>query len=335
MAKPLERPEIANSTVNLPSTGAPNKSQPVGTLLTTGYDKGQKPAAEEYNWLWDNVKDWIDYFETTTDTHTSQLAGIDSGVAVGSVMAHSSLSIPAGYMECTGAAVSRTTFADLFTAIGTTYGVGDGSTTFNIPDLRGEFIRGLDSGAGVDTGRVLGTNQADDFKSHTHTGKRNGTDYERNGGNQGPDYVGSGQSGTDGQTLDLVNNTGGTETRPRNVAMVYIIKAFGTPVDPGAIDLVDLESRVTVTEGFDSTANLVTGGWFKDTKTGFIFQWNKTTVNGVQTLPIAYPNAQLGAMVTADSTSTGGLSANAANLTTTTVQVSVNAGIGWYLSWGH
>jgi phage-related tail fiber protein len=58
---------------------------------------------------------------------------------------------PTGWISCTGAAISRSTYSDLFSAIGTTYGSGDGSSTFNIPDMRGEFIRGWDGGRGVDS----------------------------------------------------------------------------------------------------------------------------------------------------------------------------------------
>ncbi len=61
---------------------------------------------------------------------------------------------PAGFLACNGAAVSRTAYARLFSRISTTFGVGDGSTTFNLPDLRGEFIRGWDSGRGVDTSSI-------------------------------------------------------------------------------------------------------------------------------------------------------------------------------------
>jgi|GEM_PF-5117927 len=77
---------------------------------------------------------------------------------------------PSGYLKCNGAAVSRAVYAALFAAIGIRYGTGDGSTTFNLPDLRGEFIRGLDDGRGIDSGRALGTLQEDDFKSHDHAG---------------------------------------------------------------------------------------------------------------------------------------------------------------------
>jgi microcystin-dependent protein len=68
-------------------------------------------------------------------------------------------SAPTGWLKANGAAVSRSTYAALFSAIGTTYGTGDGSTTFNIPDLRGEFVRGFDDGRGVDSGRAIGTAQ--------------------------------------------------------------------------------------------------------------------------------------------------------------------------------
>lgn len=67
---------------------------------------------------------------------------------------------PVGYLECNGQAVSRTQYPELFTAVGILYGAGDGSTTFNLPDLRGEFIRGADNGRGTDPTRVFGTNQA-------------------------------------------------------------------------------------------------------------------------------------------------------------------------------
>lgn len=66
---------------------------------------------------------------------------------------------PAGWLKANGAAISRTTYAALFAEIGTLHGAGDGSTTFNLPDARGEFIRGFDDGRGVDPGRVLGSYQ--------------------------------------------------------------------------------------------------------------------------------------------------------------------------------
>ena len=65
-----------------------------------------------------------------------------TGMPVGSVVAYAGASAPPGFLLCNGQAVSRTTYAGLFTAIGTTYGIGDGATTFNVPNLSGQFIRG-------------------------------------------------------------------------------------------------------------------------------------------------------------------------------------------------
>ncbi len=68
-----------------------------------------------------------------------------------------------------------TATSGLVSRICTVYGAGDGSTTFNLPDLRGEFLRGLDSGRGVDADRALGSAQGEEYKSHTHTGSSSNT----------------------------------------------------------------------------------------------------------------------------------------------------------------
>ncbi|MFM0163813.1 tail fiber protein [Paraburkholderia sediminicola] len=86
----------------------------------------------------------------------------------GKVAAFAMSTAPTGWLKANGAAVSRTAYANLFAQIGSTYGAGDGSTTFNLPDYRGEFLRGFDDGRGVDAGRTLGSFQADSFASHAH-----------------------------------------------------------------------------------------------------------------------------------------------------------------------
>ncbi|RSK77851.1 hypothetical protein EJ774_21075 [Pandoraea apista] len=96
----------------------------------------------------------------TVNTAVTAALAAAAAVEVGRVGYFPSASAPAGYIKANGAAVSRTTYAALFTKIGTLFGAGDGSNTFNVPDLRGEFIRGLDDGRGVDSGRVLGSLQA-------------------------------------------------------------------------------------------------------------------------------------------------------------------------------
>lgn len=125
---------------------------------------------------------------------------------------------PTGYMKANGAAVSRSAYAALFGAIGTTFGAGDGATTFNLPDLRGEFLRGFDDGRGVDVGRAFGSLQADEFKNHSHI-----------------QFWGQGGAGTlipgnniaslsIRSTVGPTGDAGGTETRPRNVALLACIK---------------------------------------------------------------------------------------------------------------
>lgn len=76
--------------------------------------------------------------------------------------------VPTGALVCNGQAVSRATYAALFALIGTTWGAGDGSTTFNVPDFRGVALRGTDEGRGLDASRAFASYQADLFASHAH-----------------------------------------------------------------------------------------------------------------------------------------------------------------------
>lgn len=80
-------------------------------------------------------------------------------VKTGTIETWSTNVCPAGYLECSGQAVSRATYAGLFNVLGISFGAGDGSTTFNLPDLRGEFIRGWDHGRSIDSGRSFGSSQ--------------------------------------------------------------------------------------------------------------------------------------------------------------------------------
>lgn len=150
-----------------------------------------------------------------------------SVVAPGFVMPFAGGAAPAGWLKANGVAVSRTTYSALFGAIGTKYGVGDGSTTFNLPDLRGEFIRGWDDGRGVDAGRTYGSAQS----AYTPPVPRDGwgTYGSRLGSaTAGRLLVGSGQNEAS-EYLESVRAAGGDMTttgdvHPRNVAMLYCIK---------------------------------------------------------------------------------------------------------------
>lgn len=114
--------------------------------------------------------------------------------------------VPDGYLECDGSAVSRTTYAALFAKIGTKHGVGDGSTTFNLPERRGEFPRGWDHGRGIDSGRAFASAQ------------EAGTKFPFT-------IIGTGGTGAwAGSNPAFKTGAGDSETRPRNIAVMYIIK---------------------------------------------------------------------------------------------------------------
>jgi microcystin-dependent protein len=88
---------------------------------------------------------------------------------VGSIKEYAGSTVPVGYLNCDGSAISRTEYAALFAVIGTTFGVGDGSTTFNLPDKRGRTGIGAGTGAGL-TARTLGQSPGhEQLQSHSHT----------------------------------------------------------------------------------------------------------------------------------------------------------------------
>ena len=207
------------------------------------------------------------FLSVATSNHSATNAELEfatpQSVPTGAVFCMAVLSVPTGYLECNGAAVSRTTYAALFAVIGTQYGTGNGSSTFNLPDLRGEFVRGFDNGRNIDSDRVsasdgIGSSQTSQNKQHNHTATSSVTDpghrhlpqsqsansQQTNGhgvaindtiiGNYGGGSgVGLGpignrhflQNTTTGISVSTTTaNDGGSETRPRNVAMMYVIR---------------------------------------------------------------------------------------------------------------
>lgn len=137
----------------------------------------------------------------------------------GTIVYHAKSTVPSGFLKANGGAVSRTTYSDLFAEIGTTFGSGDGSTTFNLPELRAEFIRGWDDSRGIDASRVFGSTQIDAFKAHTHSLNLKNTSSP-----------GAGTGLQRALDTDVVSSTfmgdgaGSTETRPRNIALLACIK---------------------------------------------------------------------------------------------------------------
>lgn len=151
----------------------------------------------------------------------------------GTIIATALTAAPKGYIECDGSAVSRTTHARLFGELGVIYGNGDGSTTFNLPDYRGRFLRGFDNTAGTDpdassrtdrgdgtTGDAVGTKQADEFKTHGHQIRSH-----KNGAiGSAARLLNGNDTGTDDNADRTIFNPGGNETRPKNISVMYCIK---------------------------------------------------------------------------------------------------------------
>jgi hypothetical protein len=158
----------------------------------------------------------------------------------GTIIAYGGETAPTGWLLCNGSAVDRSAYPNLFTAISTRFGSGNNSTTFNVPDFRGRFLRGKDGGTGRDpdrasrtamnaggaVGDAVGSIQGDDFRSHAH----NYQDiyFSESGGSVVvPDKRGSGDSDKDNGGFEITRTsaaTGGHETRPLNANVNYIIK---------------------------------------------------------------------------------------------------------------
>lgn len=170
----------------------------------------------------------------------------------GTVVAYMGTTPPAGWLLCDGTAINRTTYAKLYLVLGNSCGYGNNSTTFNLPDFRGMFLRGMDGTAGNDpdkltrtasntggnTGNAVGSEETDAFQGHWHTlgGTANGADgatipmsrFQATGGAssgtvstsmQNENYIRSPKTdGVNGSPLTSI------ETRPKNVNVNYIIK---------------------------------------------------------------------------------------------------------------
>ena len=173
------------------------------------------------------LKDAVDALTVSDQNLQSQIAGVGLPVPAGAVFYHAGLNAPAGYLVADGSAVSKDTYFRLYTALGgLSSPYGQTGQTFNLPDLRGEFIRGLDRSRGLDANRVVGTVQQSSFASHTHD--YIDTYYREHWGPDG-NGPGIGVGRTDYDNYDYNYNrmtaaTGSTETRPRNVALTIIIK---------------------------------------------------------------------------------------------------------------
>lgn len=205
----------------------------------------------------DGIWNQISFFQIPSVPY-AEATSKSSGVPVGSIIpfAGPKENIPEGWLLCDGRRFSRTDYADLYKAIGTSWGHGNGSSTFHIPNLNGMFLRGVDyrgrydqdrneryaENVGGNTNVNVGSYQRENYKSHKHGGtiSKAGEHSHKvrgkpNGGNSGPRAfnsswgrngditVPSEEAGEHDHRL-TIDNSGGKETRPDNAYVNYIIK---------------------------------------------------------------------------------------------------------------
>lgn len=242
------------------------QSYPAGTRITLVQNEpaGSAGAPLERS---QNLADVLDKAASRENLEVYSKAEVNQRVRQPGDIYHTAAATPGPFgLKANGAAVSRTVYAALFARLGTRFGAGDGFTTFNLPDLRGEFVRGWDDGRGVDSGRELGSSQGGATQSHTHSGsvamagKHTHTGKTTNNGRHShsmtfkrdrspvdpgnavlgdEEYYGEqthtttesgdhfhglsiNEAGEHGHGL-TIGTTGGTETRPRNVALLACI----------------------------------------------------------------------------------------------------------------
>jgi microcystin-dependent protein len=168
------------------------------------------------------------------DEVQTRLATLEAAqVPPGAIVAYGGANAPSGWVVCDGSLLdgANPNYAALYAAIGTAFGGDPTHSLFYLPDLRGRFVRGVDAAAGHDPDRMgrmasnpggnmgdaVGTLQADDFKMHGHGIRMNQTALPGTGSNVNV-YR------DDGTMTATSNAAGGTETRPVNVSVFYIIK---------------------------------------------------------------------------------------------------------------
>ena len=187
-------------------------------VLPHTFSEGTVISADEVNANFEALKDEINILKVNVQA-----------APTGTIVAFAGDTVPDGWLLCDGTDINRATYSGLFTAIGIIWGAGDLASTFNLPDLRGRFLRGVDNGAGIDpdaagrtllhfggnTGDAVGSYQLDEFGTHYHkygSSARTGDDS------------GNGIGDADaGSTFNSASN-GGNETRPKNAYVNYIIK---------------------------------------------------------------------------------------------------------------
>jgi hypothetical protein len=181
--------------------------------------------------------------DTFTKDQVTAMIAQASALPVGSVIAFPVDKVAPGFLELDGSVKSVATYPDLSTFLGGAFSKGDeGAGNFRLPESRGEFFRGWDHGRGVDLGRGIGSLQADAIKN---TPLNPGFNVLTGGATTANVSVGGGQFAS--RPVNELSVGSGSETRPRNLAVIWCIKAWNAPINQGNIDVAALASEVEKT----------------------------------------------------------------------------------------
>ncbi|RON61046.1 phage tail protein [Pseudomonas fluorescens] len=322
--------------------GGDNAELSIGSVRTYNYGSAKETRPRNIAVMW-CIKAWnapVNQGSIDVAALAKEVERLKSAVPVGAVLAFPTGIVAPGYLELDGSVQSISTYPDLAAFLGTTYNKGDeGAGNFRLPESRGEFLRGWDHGRGVDGGRAVGSYQKgsllhgnDDNGAEVHG--LNGISANRTGlGWDIPvmaDYSGSGAytaSGVNVPGTSLFAQAHYGVARPRNLAVMWCIKAWNAPVNQGSVDIAALAvlgqqateikqgtAKLSTQELTDSGADdstIVTpkklrwgfqilkaiNGYiiFPSWLGGLIVQWGRVSGNGgtdiATAFPIAFPNA--------------------------------------------
>lgn len=204
-----------------------------------------------------------------TDTYTKpqieSMIAQASALPVGTMVAFPVNKLPPGFLEIDGSLKSIAAYPDLAAFLGTAFNTGgEGAGNFRLPESRAEFLRGWDHGRGVDVGRDIGTYQADEFRSHNHPPGNGRPGFQSNEFPNIQAYHGTSSTAPpsySGETLQMATtgNRGGSETRPRSLAVMWCLKAWNAPINQGNIDIAALVALAAqATENNQGTAKIAT-----------------------------------------------------------------------------
>lgn len=239
---PLDLTEVTTGETNVivafdSVTGEPRK-QTVDDNLDTRVTDNKNDIATNTSDISDNANN-IATNTSNIANNTSDISGkLNKTEIIGTIIAYANNSVLPGFLECDGSAISRTTYSDLFSAIGTTWGAGDGSTTFNLPDLQGAYLRGVGTSTIFTQDKTIAIAEIlnDAMQGHWHNIASSSnvvssfTAYNSSGASQ---LTLSGGSGVAQWSFSIKNpiadNTNGTprtdnETRVNSVGVKMLIK---------------------------------------------------------------------------------------------------------------